>query len=215
MLKLIVLISGRGSNLQAIIEHIAKGALNAKIALVISNEPNAFGLDLAKKAHIPTQVCSHKKLSRTDFEKALIAAIEPHKPDYIVLAGFMRILSPLFVSHFSGKILNIHPSLLPAYTGLRTHARALADQAPLHGCSVHFVDASLDGGPLIAQSSLRVDASDTEESLADRVIKLEHKLYSKVLGWLEKGDLCYHPPQPVLYQGHPIPPSGIPLENLD
>ncbi|MGE3921250.1 MAG: phosphoribosylglycinamide formyltransferase [Gammaproteobacteria bacterium] len=181
-LRLIVLISGHGSNLQAIIDAIANRMLNAEIMLVISNRADAYGLLRAKQAGIMTEVVSVKQLSdRQKFDEALIKLIEPFTPDLVLLAGFMHILPSEFVRHFAGKILNIHPSLLPKYPGLHTHRQVLAAGDKEHGCTVHYVTEDLDAGPIIAQEKCEVLPNDTEDMLRERVLKLEHQLYVKVL----------------------------------
>ncbi len=191
MKRLVVLISGNGSNLQALIDAIIAGSLEAEIVQVLSNEPEACGLLRAQQAHIPTMVCAHKHFPhKAAFESALKDAILPLKPDYIILAGFMRILSADFVHTFEGQILNIHPSLLPRYPGLHTHAQALADGAKIHGATVHLVTAELDAGPIIAYSTLEVRPEDTPETLGARVLKLEHRLYPAAITGLATGRIC-------------------------
>ena len=183
--KLIILISGNGSNLQAIIDAIQDKKINAQIAAVISNQAEAFGLERAKKAHIPTHVLPNKNFNdRKDYDTALEKIIDAYDPQLIVLAGFMRILTPEFVAHYAGRMINIHPSLLPDYRGLNTHERVIEAQEKLHGVSVHFVTEELDGGPIIAQMSLPIHEQDTPESLQQRVHILEHKLYPQVIEWL-------------------------------
>ena len=183
-LSLVVLISGEGRNLQAIIDDAREhSALNIKA--VISNNPNAYGLKRAELAGIPSFSLPHQDYAtRAEFENALSQIIDQFKPNWIVLAGFMRLLSPQFVERYPRRILNIHPSLLPKYSGLNTHARALADQEVEHGASVHLVDAGLDSGPLLAQASLKVNPEETEQSLQTRVMSLETELYPVVLNWL-------------------------------
>lgn len=187
-IRLLVLLSGKGSNLQAIIKAIENGQLNATITAVLSDKQDAGGLLLAKEKQIPqTFIDPAGFSSREAFDQALLSHIETYAPDYLVLAGFMRILSSAFVKHFHGKLLNIHPSLLPNYKGLNTHQRVLDAGDTWHGCSVHFVSEQLDGGPLIACERLRVDSEDNHESLKAKVQDLEHQLYPKVLSWLEQG----------------------------
>ncbi len=188
--RLVVLISGNGSNLQALIDHIANGTLPATIAAVISNNPDAQGLVRAQQAGIPAEVIDHRNHpSRESFDTALMAGIDAYRPDAVILAGFMRILTPVFVQHFHGRLLNIHPSLLPKFTGLNTHARALAAGEREHGCSVHFVTGELDGGPVVAQSVVPVLPDDTPTTLQTRVQVAEHALYPQVIGWLATGRL--------------------------
>jgi phosphoribosylglycinamide formyltransferase-1 len=192
MLKIVVLISGSGSNLQAIIDAIQSGALKAEITGVLSNKADAGGLTRAEKAGIATAVLMHGDfLERDSFDQAMQEKIDAWAPDIVVLAGFMRILTPGFVAHYSGRLLNIHPSLLPKYKGLHTHRRALEAGDTTHGCSVHLVTAELDGGPVIAQSTITIQASDTETTLADRIHKCEHQIYPQVLIWIAEGMLRF------------------------
>lgn len=188
MSNIVVLISGNGSNLQAIIDSVKSDAIEGRISAVISNRPGVFGLERAAKAGIPAITVDHTKFnSRADFEHALSQTIDQYQPDVLVLAGFMRILSSEFVQHYLGKMLNIHPSLLPKYPGLNTHRRVLENGDKEHGTSVHFVTAELDGGPIIAQRSIHVTADDTEESLQQKIQQQEHKLYPEVVSWLCNG----------------------------
>jgi phosphoribosylglycinamide formyltransferase-1 len=181
-LRLAVLISGNGSNLQAIIDAIAAGTLNATIVCVVSNNPDAYGLERAQQANIPTHVLNHRNYKqREDYDAALQSLLEPFQPHLIILAGFMRILSPGFVATYAGRILNIHPSLLPKYPGLNTHEQVLANGDKEHGCTVHLVTADLDQGPIIKQARLTVLTSDTLESLKQRVHSLEHTLYPQAI----------------------------------
>lgn len=183
-LKIVVLISGNGSNLQAIIDAIENQTLNADILAVISNQAEAFGLQRAAKANIPTQVLTAKSFAtRLEYDLALQQLIDSYHPDVIVLAGFMRILSAAFVAHFQNKIINIHPSLLPNYPGLNTHERVLAAAEKIHGVSIHLVTAELDGGPIIAQAQLQINSDETIETLKQRIHQLEHQLYPEVLRW--------------------------------
>lgn len=181
--RLVVLISGRGRNLQAIIEATRRGELAADVALVISNRADAAGLDIARAAGIATQVIRHVDFpDRETFDAELIAAITPLQPDLVVLAGFMRILTPGFVRAFAGRLVNIHPSLLPKYPGLDTHAQALAAGDAEHGASVHWVTEELDGGPVILQGRLKVQPGDTAAGLALRVLEeIEVRLYPQAL----------------------------------
>lgn len=184
MKSIVVLISGSGSNLQALLDSCAAGFIPGKITGVISNKANAFGLKRAEAAGISTAVLSHKGFdSREDYDQALIAAIEQFKPDLIVLAGFMRILTAEFVQHFSGKLLNIHPSLLPKYQGLATHHRAIDAGDTEHGCSVHFVTEQLDGGPVILQAKVPIFPGDDASIVAERVHAQEHQIYPLVVRW--------------------------------
>ena len=177
-LRLAVLVSGRGSNLQALIDACATPGFPARIELVLSNEPDAFGLTRAQRANIPTKVVCHRDFpDRSSFEGALEHVLEAAAPDLICLAGFMRILSPELVGRWSGRILNIHPSLLPAFKGLNTHARALEAGVKTHGCTVHLVTPELDAGPPVLQAEVPVLADDTPETLAARVLEAEHRIY--------------------------------------
>ncbi|TQV76864.1 phosphoribosylglycinamide formyltransferase [Aliikangiella marina] len=182
--RVVVLISGSGSNLQAFIEAEKAGNLHAKIVGVISNKSGVFGLERAAKANIPTRVIEHGNFdSREAFDEALAKTIESFSPNLVILAGFMRILSAGFVQKFNGKLLNIHPSLLPKYTGLHTHRRALENKDTFHGTSVHFVTEELDGGPVIGQARLKLDLNDSESEVMAKVQQLEHKLYPEVASW--------------------------------
>lgn len=183
-MSLVVLISGRGSNLQAI--------LDAGIAVraVISNRPEARGLLLAERHGVSTRVVPHRDFtSREAFDAALAEEIERHAPRLVALAGFMRILTPGFVARFAGRLVNVHPSLLPAFPGLDTHQRALAAGVKLHGCTVHFVTAALDHGPIIVQAAVPVRAGDTADSLAARVLEQEHAVYPQAIRWFLEGRL--------------------------
>jgi phosphoribosylglycinamide formyltransferase-1 len=183
-MSVVVLISGRGSNLQAILD------AGIGVAAVISNRADAAGLAIAAKRGVPTAVVDHRRYpSREAFDTALAGEIERYAPRLVALAGFMRILSPGFVARFAGRIMNIHPSLLPEFPGLDTHARALAAGAKRHGCTVHFVTAELDHGPIITQASVPVLPGDTEQSLAARVLAQEHLLYPRAIRWFLDGDL--------------------------
>ena len=182
--QLAVLISGSGTNLQAIMDAQKAGTLDAEIAVVFSNRANAAGLERAAQAGIPTASLDHRDYpDREQFDQAMIEVLTPYAPDTVVLAGFMRILSAVFVRHYAGRLINIHPSLLPKYRGLNTHARALEAGDSEHGCSIHFVTEELDGGPLIAQAPIAVHANDTVDSLSKRVQQREHLLYPQVLQW--------------------------------
>ena len=188
--KVVVLISGSGSNLQAFIDAQLGGQLGGRVVAVISNKADAYGLERAKKADIAQHVIEHQKFeSREDFDKAMAAVIHSYQPDLIILAGFMRILSEGFVQEFSGQLLNIHPSLLPKYPGLHTHRRALENKDKYHGSSVHFVTEELDGGPVIAQARMPLDHSANESEIMQGVQKLEHQLYPQVASWFLSGRL--------------------------
>ncbi len=181
MKKLVILISGRGSNMQALLE----AKLSCRIAAVISNRADAEGLGIAEAHGIPTIVVDHRShADRESFDAALERAIDAFEPDVIALAGFMRILGAGFVSRYRGRLVNIHPSLLPAYGGLNTHARALNDGVRIHGCTVHFVTTDLDHGPIIIQAAVPVLGDDTEQTLAARVLHEEHRIYPQAIRWL-------------------------------
>jgi phosphoribosylglycinamide formyltransferase-1 len=186
MKKLVILISGRGSNLQALLE----AKLPCSIAAVISNRADAEGLDIAKAHGIPVAVIEHRNYAdRDSFDTALAQAIDAFDPDIVALAGFMRILSTGFVARYHGRLVNIHPSLLPAYSGLNTHARALHDGVKIHGCTVHFVTSDLDHGPIIIQAAVPVLLDDTEQTLATRVLNQEHRIYPQAIKWLSDGKI--------------------------
>ncbi|SUD39397.1 phosphoribosylglycinamide formyltransferase [Ectopseudomonas mendocina] len=206
--NVVVLISGSGSNLQALIDSVAHDGNPARIAAVISNRADAYGLQRAKQAGIATELLDHKQFDgREAFDTALIQAIDAHQPDLVVLAGFMRILTPGFVQHYAGRLLNIHPSLLPKHKGLHTHQRALEAGDSEHGCSVHFVTEELDGGPLVVQAVLPVMADDTAESLASRVHQQEHHIYPLAVRWFAEGRLRLDA-QGAMLDGQPLPASG-------
>lgn len=182
--RLLILISGNGSNLQALIDACADGRVDGQIIGVISNVPDAFGLQRAARAGIVTAVVDHRQFeSRSAFDQALLATMQSFDADLIVLAGFMRILGDNLVNAYSGRMLNIHPSLLPRYPGLKTHQKALANGDKEHGVTIHFVTAELDGGPLIAQARCPILPEDDEASLAKKVHELEHQLYPLVVQW--------------------------------
>ena len=207
--RLAVLISGAGTNLQAIVDAIAAGDLPARVTLVLSNRAQAPGVARAREAGLPTAVINHRDYpDREAFDQAMIERIDAAGADTVVLAGFMRILSPLFVGHYQGRLINIHPSLLPKYPGLDTHARALAAGDARHGCSLHFVTDELDGGPLIAQAEVAVEQNDTVEALSKRVQQQEHKLYPRVLRWRAEGRLLLTD-HGVELDGEPLPASGL------
>lgn len=188
--SVVILISGRGSNLQAILDQAASGDLPIDIRAVISNRPEAAGLALAEAAGVPTESLDHRQFaSREDFDRALQQTIDRFQPQLVVLAGFMRILTADFVHHYRGRLLNIHPSLLPKYQGLDTHRRVLENGEREHGVSVHFVTEELDGGPVIAQSRVNVLPDDSPEQLAARVLEKEHRLYPAVIRWFAEGRL--------------------------
>lgn len=202
--KLAVLISGEGSNLQAILDACASGALPAEVCTVISNRADARGLRRALAADVPVHtIIATSGTARDDYDTALRIAIERHAPQLILLAGFMRVLSDAFVRHHRGRLLNIHPALLPKYRGLHTHCRVLEAGEKEHGCSVHFVTEELDGGPVIAQAKVAVKANDTEQTLAARVRQREHALYPLVVRWFAE-DRVRLGANHVLFDGQPL-----------
>ena len=187
--KFAVLISGNGSNLGSMIEHVDNNKIKGNICCVFSNNPVAYGIERAKNAGLAYEVLDHREFKeRDDFDSALVKKLEKYEPDLIVLAGFMRILSSTFIKAYEGKILNIHPSILPKYPGLNTHERAIKSGDEHHGITIHFVDESLDGGPICAQSILEIGDSNIEE-LKKRIHALEHDLYPKVIDWFAQGRL--------------------------
>lgn len=187
--RIVVLLSGNGSNLQAIINHFQEST-SVTIAGVLSDRTDARGLNRARAAGIPTRVVAKvDHATREDFDNALAAEIEHFRPDLIALAGFMRILTPAFVDKYEGRLLNVHPSLLPRYRGLDTHRRALEAGDPEHGATVHFVTAELDGGPPILQARVPIETGDSPEALAARVLEREHHIYPTALQWLCEGRL--------------------------
>lgn len=191
-LPIVILISGRGSNMQAVLELAAQNKLDVDIRAVISNRPDAEGLRTAAAAGITTAIVDHRDYAdREAYDQALQAAIDVYQPALVVLAGFMRILTPAFVQHYQGRLINIHPSLLPAFRGLNTHQRALDAGVSEHGASVHYVTEELDGGPIVAQSRVPVLNEDTAASLGARVLDVEHGLYPTVIGWIATGRLRY------------------------
>jgi phosphoribosylglycinamide formyltransferase-1 len=201
--RLVVLISGRGSNMAALARACAQSRIPAELALVVCDRPDAPGLKLAREHAIDTAVVPSQQLPRDEFERALIASIDAHAPQIIALAGFMRILSQPFVSHYAGRMLNIHPSLLPRHRGLHTHRRVLEAGEREHGASVHFVTAELDGGPVILQSRLRVRAGESEKELSARVQATEHIIYPRAVGWLAEGRLVWREER-AWFDGRPL-----------
>jgi len=202
--KIAVLISGGGSNLQALID----AHLNAEIGLVISNQPNVKGLERAQSHGIPCSVISHKEFdSRDSFDHALAARLIQFAPDLVILAGFMRILTPEFVTKFIGKLVNIHPSLLPKYPGLHTHQRAIDAGDQYAGATIHYVTAELDGGPAIAQAKLPIAKGDTADTLAKRILAIEHKLYPLAVNWILQKRVCFKNNE-VFLDGKLLPKNG-------
>lgn len=203
-LPIVVLISGGGSNLQAIIDAVADEGLPADILAVISNNPAAYGLERARRAGIPALTVDHRAYpDRGSFETALEAAIDAHQPALIVLAGFMRILGTGFVTHYLGRMLNIHPSLLPAFTGLDTHRRAIESGEKEHGASVHFVTSELDGGPVIIQSRVPILPDDDVKRLAAKVLEREHRIYPLAIRWFAEGRLTLENDR-IMLDGQPL-----------
>ena len=189
-LRAVVLISGRGSNLQSLIDAVRDGRLALDLRAVISNVPDADGLRRAQSAGIESLVLDHRKFPlREDFDSALAGLVDERRAELILLAGFMRILGPGFVGRYEGRIMNIHPSLLPAFPGLDTHRRALEAGVPVHGATVHFVTSRLDGGPIIVQAPVEVRPGDTPETLAARVLAEEHRIYPLAAKWFTQGRL--------------------------
>jgi phosphoribosylglycinamide formyltransferase-1 len=187
-----ILVSGSGTNLQAFIDAVAAGSLDLDLCVVFSNNPNAFGLERAEKAGIPTACIQHTDFpDRESFDRAVIAELDRWDPELLILAGFMRILSPAFVNHYEGKILNIHPALLPRYPGLNTHQRVLDAGDEWHGSTVHFVTEELDGGPRILQGRLPVDPDESAAELQHRVQTIEHKIYPQAAGLVGSGRVVF------------------------
>lgn len=188
MKRIVILISGRGSNMEAIVQACADEGWPARVAAVVSNRPDAAGLDFARARGIATAVVDHKPFGdRAAFDAALADAIDAFEPDVLVLAGFMRILGDAFVQRYAGRMLNVHPSLLPAFTGLHTHRRAIEAGCKAAGATVHFVTPALDHGPIIAQAVVPVLPGDTEATLAARVLAREHLMYPRAVRWLVQG----------------------------
>lgn len=206
--SIVILISGSGSNLQAIIDAVAEKRIHAHISAVISNRPDALGLEKARSAGINTIVIDHTEFAeRQQFDEALARQVTELNPDLIVLAGFMRILPEAFIAQYEGRILNIHPSLLPEFKGLHTHRRALEASHQQHGASVHFVSNELDSGPIVIQAKLAV-LNDDETSLAARVLKLEHIIYPLAIEWFTNGRLSLINNQ-VHFDKKPVEKSAI------
>jgi phosphoribosylglycinamide formyltransferase 1 len=201
-----ILISGRGSNMQALARAAADPAFPAEIVLVLSNRAAAPGLALAAEAGITTMVIEHKNATREDHEAAIDTILRHHEIALVCLAGYLRILSPFLVRSWQGRMLNIHPSLLPAFPGLDTHARALAAGVKLHGCTVHLVSEELDGGPILAQAAVPVLHGDTPETLAARVLAQEHRIYPLALRLLAGGSAVTPGADAALL--NPLPPAG-------
>lgn len=210
--KIAVLISGSGSNLQAIIDAITTAQFEAEICTVISNKSDVFGLERARNAEIPAHVIEHHRFpDRALFDAQLMKQIDHYQPDLIILAGFMRILTDPFVRHYEGRMLNIHPSLLPKYPGLYTHKRALESGDKEHGVSIHFVTAELDSGPNIIQAKVTIYEGDTPETLAQRVLAQEHIIYPIAIKWFVEGRLQMHEHKAFL-DNQRLPETGLVLE---
>ncbi|WP_346798499.1 phosphoribosylglycinamide formyltransferase [Halomonas sp. Bachu 37] len=213
--RVVVLISGNGSNLQALIDAQEHDRLGGEIVAVVSNVADAYGLQRARDANIDAVVLPHGEYDNRDaYDGALIKVIERHEPDLIVLAGFMRILSQRFVQRYLGRMLNIHPSLLPAYQGLGTHALALADGVSEHGCSVHFVTEELDSGPVVLQAVVKVAEDDTVDSLKEKVHAREHLIYPIAVRWFLEGRLQFSGDSATM-DGVALPPYGMRLSHED
>lgn len=216
--RVVVLISGRGSNLQAIIDARHAGKLPIELCAVISNRAHADGLANARAAHVESSVIDHRDFpDRESFDRKLMQQIDRHRPNLVVLAGFMRVLGEEFIDHYAGHLINIHPSLLPAFPGLHTHERALAASVKEHGATVHFVTRDVDGGPIIIQARVPVRVDDTPQSLAHRVLVEEHRIYPLAIRWYAEGRLRLSKGK-VLLDGRPAPintklPHPIAQEN--
>ena len=190
MINLGVIISGRGSNLQAIIDACAKGAIPAKVAVVVSNQPDAYGLERAKKHNIPTAVFEPTNFKdKNTYELEIVKTLKQHKIDLVCLAGYMRIVGEVLLEHFPGKMINIHPALLPAFPGLHVQQAALDHGVKISGATVHFVDEGCDTGPIIVQAAVPVKENDTEETLSDRILEQEHKIYPQAIKLFAEGKL--------------------------
>jgi phosphoribosylglycinamide formyltransferase-1 len=206
--RITVLISGRGSNLEALLAAAAAGRVAGAVTHVISNNPDARGLALAQSYGIATSVVDHRTYAeRAAFDRALAGVVESGAPDLVVLAGFMRVLDAAFVGAFEGRLLNIHPSLLPLYPGLHTHRRALADGVKVHGCTVHYVTATVDGGPIVAQGVVPVLPGDDEDTLAARVLAVEHRLLPAAVDWHCRGEIALEHGR-VRYRGATADPAA-------
>ena len=207
--SVVILISGSGSNLQAIIDASISGQCPVNIAAVISNRPDVKGLERAQQANIATAVIEHTQFNgREDFDRALIKQIDTYQPDLVVLAGFMRILTNEFVEHYAGRLINIHPALLPNFPGLNTHQRAIESGVQQHGASVHFVTTEVDGGPIILQASVEVKPDDTTKELAQRVLQQEHLIFPLAIKWFAEKRLVLNNNK-VLLDQQQLPKTGL------
>jgi len=212
LMPAVALISGRGSNLAAIIDHAER--IGIRLAAVLSNVASAAGLQTAAAAGITTEVVDHRDFAdRDSYDQALRERIDHYQPKIVLLAGFMRILSPAFVQHYRGRLLNIHPSLLPAYRGLNTHQRVIHAGEHQHGCTVHFVTEELDGGPIVVQRRVKVHADDDTSALAARVLQQEHQIYPLAISWFAAGRLRLAGDQAQL-DGHNLAPHGADGDSL-
>ncbi len=209
MMRIVVLISGSGSNLQAIIDACSDGTISGNIAAVISNKADAFGLERAKRSGIATAVINHKDFAdRESFDDALLTCVNAYLPDLVIMAGFMRILTPNFITPLLGKMINIHPSLLPKYTGLHTHQRAIDAGEKEAGATVHFVTEELDGGPPVIQTAVPIFAGDDASQLAARVLQQEHKIFPLATKWFCEGRLTLENGKALL-DGDILPDTGF------
>ena len=206
MKRVVILISGRGSNLQSILD----AKLDAQIAVVISNNPAARGIDIARSAGVDTAVIDHRAFpDRASFEAVLADKVDSYRPDLLVLAGFMRILTEGFIKRFKNRIMNIHPSLLPAFPGVDTHRRALHEGVRIHGCTVHFVTPDLDHGPIVVQAAVPVLPGDDEDRLAARVLEQEHRIYPEAIRWYLDGSLRFDGNRVTVSAGHSAPDAMV------
>jgi phosphoribosylglycinamide formyltransferase-1 len=206
---IVILISGRGSNMHAIADAIDAGLIPGEIRAVVSNRPDAAGLHTATLAGIPIEILSHRGFSdRAEFDRALMAVIDRYDPAVVVLAGFMRVLTDEFIRHYDGRLINVHPSLLPAFPGLNTHERALQAGVPEHGATVHFVTTEVDAGPIVVQARVPILANDTPDTLAARVLKEEHRIYPLAIRWLLEKRLTVRAGR-VLLDGVVHPEQGL------
>jgi phosphoribosylglycinamide formyltransferase 1 len=204
MKKLVILISGRGSNMEAIVRACSDEGWPAQIAAVIANRPDVAGLAFAASHGIATAVVDHRQFpDRESFDAALAGEIDAFAPDLVVLAGFMRVLTAGFVDHYAGRMLNVHPSLLPSFPGLKTHQQALDAGVRLHGASVHFVTSQLDHGPIVVQSAVPVESNDTPATLAERVLATEHIIYPRAVRWFVEGRLALNGQRVTLTPSEP------------
>lgn len=212
MKRIVVLVSGNGSNLQAILDACQQGRINGSVAAVFSNKADAYGLERAREKGVPAHALAASQFAdREAFDRQLMLEIDAYAPDLVVLAGYMRILSPAFVQRYAGRMLNIHPSLLPKYPGLHTHRQAIENGDDEHGTSVHFVTEELDGGPVILQAKVPVFSEDTEADVTARVQHQEHAIYPLVVSWFIEGRLAMREDRAWL-DGQPLPAEGHAFE---